>query len=60
MKKVKSKKEKLEIIKIGDVEFKVLFPALLPKVEKDEFERLKNSIKEVGVLVPVLTDEMGA
>ena len=57
MKRFKGKKKKLEIIKIGDVEFKVLVPGLLPAVKTEEFERLKNSIKELGVLVPVLTDE---
>ncbi len=57
MKQVKSKNKKLQIIKIGDVEFKVLYPKLLPKVKADEYQRLKNGIKTVGVLVPVLTDE---
>lgn len=51
------KSKKNETIKIGDVEFKVLFPDLLPKAKTDEHQRLCNSIKEVGVLVPVLTDE---
>ena len=50
-----SKKQK--IIKIGEVEFKVLYGNLLPTIKNDEYERLKTSIKEVGVLVPVLTDE---
>jgi len=50
-------KKNSSIIKIGDVEFKVLFPKLLPKLKADEYKRLKDSIKEVGVLVPVLTDE---
>jgi predicted transcriptional regulator len=45
------------VIQIGDVTFKVLFPNLLPKLKPDEYERLKDSIKELGVLVPVLTDE---
>ena len=48
---------KLEVIKIGEVEFKVLYGNLLPTINNDEYERLKASIKEVGVLVPVLTDE---
>ena len=51
------KSENNEIIKIGDVEFRVLFPDLLPKAKTDEYERLCCSIKEMGVLVPVLTDE---
>lgn len=46
-----------EIIKIGDVEFKVLYGDLLPKIKTDEYERLKVSIQEVGVLVPIITDE---
>lgn len=50
-------KKNSSIIKIGDVKITVLFPRLLPKIKADEFERLKDSIKEVGVLVPVLTDE---
>ena len=50
------KKEK-EIIKVGEVEFKVLYGNLLPTIKTDEYERLKASIKEIGVLVPVLTDE---
>ena len=49
--------KKQEIIKIGEVEFKVLYGDLLPKVKTDEYERLKDSIKQIGVLVPVLTDE---
>ncbi len=53
------KSKKNEIIKIGGVEFRVLFPDLLPKAKTDEYERLCSSIKEVGVLVPVLTDEKG-
>ena len=48
-------KKNSRIIKIGDVEFKVLYPELLPKVKADEYERLKDSIKDVGVLVPVLS-----
>ncbi|MHC4757886.1 MAG: ParB/RepB/Spo0J family partition protein [Planctomycetota bacterium] len=51
------KKKKLEIIKIEEMEFKVLYPDLLPKIKTDEYERLSNSIKEMGVLVPVLVDE---
>ena len=50
---------KQEIIKIGEVEFKVLYGNLLPTIKNDEYERLKASIKEVGVLVPVLLDEDG-
>ncbi|MBW8015102.1 MAG: helix-turn-helix domain-containing protein [Planctomycetes bacterium] len=49
--------KKKEIIKIGDVEFKVLFGGLLPQISDEEYQRLKASIKEMGVLVPVLTDE---
>ncbi len=48
---------KQEIIRIGEVEFRVLYGNLLPPVKNDEYERLKASIKEVGMLVPVLTDE---
>jgi Trp operon repressor len=50
-------KKKNSVIKIGGVEFKVLFPNLLPRLKSDEYERLKYSINESGVLVPVLTDE---
>ena len=50
-------KKKVEVIKVGDVEFKVLYGNLLPTIKTDEYERLKASIKEIGVLVPVLTDE---
>lgn len=46
-----------EIIRIGEVEFRVLYGDLFPKPKDDEYERLKASIKEVGMLVPVLTDE---
>ncbi|MHC4782897.1 MAG: ParB/RepB/Spo0J family partition protein [Planctomycetota bacterium] len=51
--------KKLDIIKIGEVEFKVLYGNLLPTIKADEFERLKASIKEMGVLVPVIMDEDG-
>ncbi len=57
MKQVKSRNKKVQIIQIGEVEFKVLFPKLLPRVKADEYQRLKDSVKEVGVLVPALTDE---
>jgi len=49
--------KKKEIIKVGEVEFKVLYGDLLPTIKTDEFERFKASIKELGVQVPVLTDE---
>jgi DNA modification methylase/DNA-binding CsgD family transcriptional regulator len=49
--------KKQEIIKIGDVEFRVLFPNLFAEEETDEYERLSSSIKEIGVTVPVITDE---
>ncbi len=51
--------KKQEGIRIGEVEFKVLYGDLLPPKKDDEYERLKASIKEVGVLVPVLLDEYG-
>ncbi len=43
------KREEKEIIRIGDVEFKVLFPDLLPRPRADERERLSSSIKDIGV-----------
>ncbi|MHB9069640.1 MAG: ParB/RepB/Spo0J family partition protein [Sedimentisphaerales bacterium] len=46
-----------KIIKIGEVEFKVLYGDLLPKIKPEEYERLKTSIQEMGVLVAVITDE---
>ncbi len=49
--------KKVEIIKVGEVEFRVLYPELLPKIKTDEYQRLSDSIKELGVFVPVLTDE---
>jgi hypothetical protein len=51
--------KKLEIIRVGGVEFKVLYGDLLPTIKADEYECLKASIKESGVLVPVLVDENG-
>ena len=50
-------KKKYRVITVGEVEFKVLYGNLLPTIKKDEYERLKTSIKERGVLIPVLTDE---
>lgn len=50
-------KKKYRVITVGQVNFKVLYGNLLPTVKTDEYERLKASIKEAGVLVPVLTDE---
>ena len=46
-------------IKIGDVKFKVLYGDLLPTITDDDYDRLKASIKEIGIMVPVLTDENG-
>jgi ParB-like chromosome segregation protein Spo0J len=50
-------KKKKKVITVGEVEFKVLFGSLLPRIKTDEYECLKASIKESGVLVPVLVDE---
>jgi ParB-like chromosome segregation protein Spo0J len=54
---MKKKEKKEKVITVGDVDFKVLFGGLLPQISDEEYERLKTSIKEMGVLVPVLTDE---
>ena len=49
--------KKQEIIQIGEVEFKVLFPDLFPRTSKEEDEGLSESIREIGVKLPALTDE---
>ena len=54
---MEKKKKKEKVITVGDVEFKVLFGGLLPQISDEEYQRFKASIKEMGVLVPMLTDE---
>lgn len=52
-----NKKTQKEFIKIGEVEFEILFPDLLPKQSPDEYKRLKDDIEANGVTVPIVTDE---
>ena len=48
---------KLEIISIGDVKFRILVPDLLPKVTAEEYQRLSDSIASEGIHIPIITDE---
>jgi ParB/RepB/Spo0J family partition protein len=44
-------------ITLGDVSFNCPYAEILPELSEEEYQRLKSSIKENGVLSPVLVDD---
>jgi len=54
---MKTELKKKQNIKVGKVEFKLLFPDLLPEQSPEEYHNLLSDIAVNGVQIPIVTDD---